>query len=68
MSSERDTTPPRCLTCWWWGLRDSGSIPEVNRQCHRFPPSASCDPDGNTVTHWPWTNQHDYCGEHRAYG
>lgn len=59
--------PPQCLTCWWWGLRDSGSVPEVNRQCHRFPPIATRNAEGEIESEWPWTNHRDYCGEHRAY-
>lgn len=58
--------PERCLTCQWWGLRDSASIPEANRQCHRFPPIATRGAEGEIENHWPWTNQRDYCGEHRG--
>lgn len=57
--------PSRCLTCWWWGFEDSESDQMVNRQCRRFPPVANRGADGDVEAHWPWTNQHDYCGEHK---
>ena len=67
MANPETTEPARCLSCHWWGLRDSSSVPEANRQCHRFPPIATRDADGEMMSEWPWTNQRDYCGEHRAY-
>ena len=49
-----------CLTCKWWAHSDS--IPECNRQCRRNPPTTSWNGDDNE-TSWPWTGQHDWCGE-----
>lgn len=58
-------TQPKCENCRWWE-RDGD---EREGQCHRRAPSivaGMIEPDDEDlcVRVWPWTFQHDYCGEH----
>ncbi len=53
---------PTCKTCVYWvrGHKDLGS-------CHRNPPQIAADQNGAADAHWPFTAEHDYCGQHDRF-